>query len=146
MNACLPWFDADVSGAVVRLRRQARVACVCLFAVATIALPAGPASAQHASAPSAKPPVCVDVEVDGEHTLSYDCLSRQLSPTASPDSTVPGGTSVDKKSAAEALATQPSNRVGTFNLSTERNRFGSNWGKSVQPQRPAPPVPVPPGH
>jgi hypothetical protein len=33
--------------------------------------------------------------------------------------------------------------VGTFNYSAESIRFGSNWGKSVEPQRP-PPVPVVP--
>jgi hypothetical protein len=47
-------------------------------------------------------------------------------------------------SAAEAAANQPSNRVGTFNLSTEQNLFGSNWDKSATPQRPALPVAVPP--
>jgi hypothetical protein len=28
-------------------------------------------------------------------------------------------------------------KVGTFNESAERNRFGANWGKSAFPQRPA---------
>ncbi|WP_088505136.1 hypothetical protein [Burkholderia ubonensis] len=96
------------------------------------------AGAVHAQAgrPAAKP-VCVDVEVNGERALSYDCMSAQLKPKATPQA----GAS---QTAAEGLATAPSNRLGTFNLSTERNRFGTNWGKSATPQRPAQPVAVPP--
>jgi len=86
---------------------------------------------------SAGKPVCVDAEVNGQRALSYDCLATQLQPQPATDR----GAS---QSAAEAAAKQPSNRVGTFNLSTEQNRFGSNWGKSATPQRPAPPVAVPP--
>ncbi|WP_345891944.1 hypothetical protein [Burkholderia sp. Ap-962] len=81
--------------------------------------------------------MCVDVEVDGVRALSYDCLSRQLQSGAAPSA----GAS---QPASEDRARQPSNRIGTFNLSAERNRFGANWGKSVTPQRPALPVAVPP--
>ncbi|WGS45940.1 hypothetical protein LFL97_24960 [Burkholderia sp. JSH-S8] len=77
-------------------------------------------------------PVCVDAEVDGRRALSYDCLSAQLKPKGA------------SQAATEGLAKAPSNRLGTFNLSAERNRFGTNWGKSATPQRPAPPVAVPP--
>lgn len=110
--------------------------------VAAGLLPCGFAFAQ---VPPAAPPagqaakrVCVDVEVDGERTLSYDCLSQQLTPTTPPDAPA-------SQSAAQALANGPSNRVGTFNLSAERNRFGANWGKSITPQRPQPPQPAPIG-
>jgi hypothetical protein len=92
-------------------------------------------SATSAAAP--KKSVCVDAQVQGERALSYDCLSDQLKPNPAPSA----GAS---QTAAEGLAKSPSNRLGTFNLSTERNRFGSNWGKSATPQRPAPPVAVPP--
>jgi len=112
--------------------------------VAGMAL-AGMSQAQQAAHPadaagqpaSAGKSVCVDAEVNGQRALSYDCLSTQLQPKQTPEV----GAS---QSAAEAAAKQPSNRVGTFNLSTEKNRFGSNWGKSATPQRPAPPVSVPP--
>lgn len=150
MNLRLPRFVMYVSGvraAAASLWMRAGIVFICTLAV--IAFPSGPAFAQAASASSvssAKQPLCVDAEVDGVRSLSYDCLSRQLKPAATPEDATAGGTSVDRKSAAEALATQPSNRVGTFNLSAERNRFGSNWGKSAQPQRPAPPVAVPPVH
>lgn len=123
-----------------------RVGVTFIYTLAAIAFPSGPVFAQASSVSSARQTLCVDAEVDGVRSLSYDCLSRQLKPTATPEDATAGGTGVDRKSAAEALATQPSNRVGTFNLSAERNRFGSNWGKSAQPQRPAPPVAVPPVH
>jgi hypothetical protein len=86
---------------------------------------------------SAGKSVCVDAEVNGQRALSYDCLSTQLQPK-------PATSSGASQTPSEAAAQQPSNRVGTFNLSTEQNRFGSNWGKSATPQRPAPPVSVPP--
>jgi hypothetical protein len=81
--------------------------------------------------------VCVNAEIDGVRALSYDCLSQQLAP--SPTIAEPGSPA----NPAEALATASSNRSGTFNESAEHNRFGSNWGKSVTPQRPPPLVAVP---
>ncbi|WP_242411397.1 hypothetical protein [Burkholderia sp. A1] len=120
------------------------------FAQALVPVPALISSASSSSASSAssaasdtdaqaggKRGVCVDVEVDGVRALSYDCLSRQLQSGAAPSA----GAS---QPASEDRARQPSNRIGTFNLSAERNRFGANWGKSVTPQRPALPVAVPP--
>ncbi|WP_376691054.1 hypothetical protein [Burkholderia stagnalis] len=105
---------------------------------------AGAAHAQagHPPAAGSQPgaaakPVCVDAEVDGRRALSYDCLSAQLKPKGTPQA----GAS---QASTEGLAKAPSNRLGTFNLSAERNRFGTNWGKSATPQRPAPPVAVPP--
>ena len=109
-------------------------ACLLLAGVAH-AQDRPPAAGNPAAAPTR--PVCVDAEVDGRRALSYDCLSAQLKPSPTPEA----GAS---QTAAEGLATAPSNRLGTFNLSTEQNRFGANWGKSVTPQRPAPPVAVPP--
>ncbi|ALK34204.1 hypothetical protein [Burkholderia plantarii] len=104
-------------------------------------LPAAPAvqPEQARQDAGAKDPrsVCVEAEVDGVRALSYDCLSRQLQPPAAPAA----GAS---QPASSQLATQPSNRVGTFNLSAERNRFGNTWGKSVTPQRPGVPIVVPP--
>ena len=101
-----------------------------------------PSQAQsvHDAAPSGTPSkrVCVDVEVDDERTLSYDCLTQRLAPAAQPEIAA-------SQSAAQALANGPSNRVGTFNLSAERNRFGANWGKSPYPQRPQPAQGVPSG-
>lgn len=114
-----------------------------LIAAALLAfLPTGQACAQSApAAASAEVPskrVCVNAEVNGQVALSYDCLSQQLAPT--PTSAAQGSAG----NVAEGLATAPSNKVGTFNYSAESIRFGSNWGKSVEPQRPAPVPVVPP--
>ncbi|WP_114814924.1 hypothetical protein [Paraburkholderia kururiensis] len=93
-----------------------------------------------AEATSGTKPVCVDAEINGQRAPSIDCLNAQLRPKPSAADAAQGAS----PTAAEVNAKGPSNRVGTFNLSTERNRFGSNWGKSVTPQRPAAPVNVPP--
>ncbi|KVS34203.1 hypothetical protein LGN07_10620 [Burkholderia cepacia] len=114
----------------MKMRRSAIATIVCLL-VAT------GTHAQGGRAAAATKPVCVDAEVDGKRALSYDCLSQQLKPKADPQA---GASQTD----AERLSKQPSNRLGTFNLSTERNRFGSNWGRSVTPQRPDAPVAVSP--
>ncbi|AXF23124.1 hypothetical protein CUJ89_21945 [Burkholderia pyrrocinia] len=126
----------------MKKRRNGIATIVCLL-LAAGAHAQGSRAAASAPAPapaspgSAAKPVCVDAEVDGKRALSYDCLSRQLKPKAEPQ---PGASQTD----SERLSKQPSNRLGTFNLSTERNRFGSNWGRSVTPQRPDAPVAVPP--
>jgi hypothetical protein len=118
----------------------------------TITIPAaGPAgstgtsSASNASGATSKTSstnkrVCVNAEIDGVRALSYDCLSQQLAPT--PAVAEPGNPA-NPANPAEALANASSNRSGTFNESAEHNRFGSNWGNSVTPQRPPPLVAVP---
>src|ERR1700761_8615997 len=87
-------------------------------------IPASAPEAASTGAPSKR--VCVNVEVNGQTALSYDCLSQQLAPT-----TVQVSGDADAGNIAKSLATAPSNRVGTFNYSAESIRFGSNWGKSV---------------
>ena len=125
----------------MKMRRSGIATIVCLLlatgAQARAARGASAAAPAPASPGSATKPVCVDAEVDGKRALSYDCLSQQLKPKADPQA---GASQTD----AERLSKQPSNRLGTFNLSTERNRFGSNWGRSTTPQRPDAPVAVPP--
>ncbi|MBJ9965294.1 hypothetical protein LGM43_05715 [Burkholderia seminalis] len=120
----------------MKTRRNGFATIACLLLAAGAHAQAGHAPAPASPGSSAKP-VCVDAEVDGRRALSYDCLSRQLTPRAEPQA---GASQAD----SERLSKQPSNRLGTFNLSTERNRFGSNWGRSVTPQRPDAPVAVPP--
>lgn len=119
-------------------RSQAAPICHCLLILALSICATSDARAQDRSAvpDSVSKPVCVDAEVDGVRALSYDCLNRQLTPSATSRAPV-------ALNPAEALATGPSNQVGTFNYSAESNRFGSNWGKSVFPQRPALPQAVP---
>ncbi|WP_175872250.1 hypothetical protein [Burkholderia sp. BCC0397] len=128
----------------MKMRRNGIAAIACLLLAAGVQAQSSragvgaPASAGPGSgSDSAAKPVCVDAEVDGKRALSYDCLSEQLKPKAEPQA---GASQTD----SERLSKQPSNRLGTFNLSTEKNRFGSNWGRSVTPQRPDAPVAVPP--
>ncbi|AWV03659.1 hypothetical protein DM992_31135 [Burkholderia sp. JP2-270] len=126
----------------MKMRRNGIATIVCLLLAAGAHAQGGHAAASAAMPAPAGPgsaakPVCVDAEVDGKRALSYDCLSQQLKPKAEPQA---GASQAD----SERLSKQPSNRLGTFNLSTERNRFGSNWGRSVTPQRPDAPVAVPP--
>lgn len=118
-------------------RWKGHMAFACLWLASVAHAQGGQPPAAGSQPASATKPVCVDAEVDGKRALSYDCLSAQLKPTATPEA----GAS---QTAAEGLAKAPSNRLGTFNLSAEQNRFGANWGKSVIPQRPAQPVAVPP--
>lgn len=120
----------------MKRRRNGIATIVCLL-LAAGAHAQGSRAAAPANAGLATKPVCVDAEVDGKRALSYDCLSQQLKPKAEPQT---GASQTD----SERLSKQPSNRLGTFNLSTEQNRFGSNWGRSVTPQRPDAPVAVPP--
>src|SRR5579863_4093577 len=80
------------------------VVAACLLPGFTFAQtpPASPSAGQ------ASKRVCVDVEVDGERALSYDCLSQQLAPA-----TPPAAAAAASQSAAQALANGPSNRAGT---------------------------------
>ncbi|AOJ43510.1 hypothetical protein WJ23_31295 [Burkholderia lata] len=132
----------------MKMRRSGIATIVCLLlatgahaqggrAAASAASAASAAAPAPASPGSAAKPVCVDAEVDGKRALSYDCLSQQLKPKADPQTSA-------SQTDSERLSKQPSNRLGTFNLSTERNRFGSNWGRSTTPRRPDVPVAVPP--
>ncbi|MFX1738602.1 hypothetical protein PXJ20_19270 [Paraburkholderia sp. A1RI_3L] len=123
-------------------RMGAMLVCAALSAAAVpVRLVHAQASrATAADAASSTKPVCVDAEINGQRAPSIDCLNAQLRPKPNAAEAAQAAS----PTAAEANAKGPSNRVGTFNLSTERNRFGSNWGKSVTPQRPAAPVNVPP--
>ena len=78
--------------------------------------------------PPATHQTCVDVQVGSAQ--SYDCLNQQLqgaareAPRFSSDTSAPYG------------AASPSNVTGQFNEGATRNRLGSNFGKSVTPERP----------
>jgi hypothetical protein len=115
-----------------------------LFAMALLAsvasLPAwaaDPAAPAQATAAQADDKSCIDVDVNGTHTPSYDCLSQQLAPKQPPGNVEsPGLSSSD-------IANRPSNQIGLYNQSATRIRMGNNFGKSVFPQRPPPPAPSP---
>ncbi len=71
---------------------------------------------------------CVDVEVNGNRLLSYECLSRMMAATNTPASPT---------LATDDPRTVSSNKVvGQYNFSALGHRMGSNLGVSVQPFRP----------
>jgi hypothetical protein len=92
------------------------------------ALTLASATAQAQQAPATQD-TCVDVQVG--NAQSYNCLNQQLqqalrnAPRFSSDTNAPYN------------ANSPSNVTGQFNESATRNRLGSNFGKSVTPERPA---------
>ncbi|AKC69673.1 hypothetical protein [Pandoraea oxalativorans] len=82
---------------------------------------------------------CADVEVNGQRSPSYDCLTNQLQPAPAPDSgRAPGLES-------EEIANKPSNQIGgQINWSATSHRMGNSFGNSPTPQRPAAPPPSAP--
>jgi hypothetical protein len=85
---------------------------------------------------------CIDVQVDGYRTPSYDCLSKQMTPPQ------PAGSRSDPGQASGWVANAPSNQVGLYNQSSTSIRMGNTFGKSAFPQARPAPVPPPPfrGH
>lgn len=82
---------------------------------------------------------CVDVEVNGQRSPSYDCLTNQLQPASAPGSGHAPGLE------SEAIANKPSNQIGgQFNWSATSQRMGNSFGNSATPQRPAAPPPSAP--
>jgi len=82
---------------------------------------------------------CVEVEVNGMRSPSYDCLTDKLKPAASA-----AGASPVKQMGSEEIAQRPGNQLGVFNWSATSQRMGNNFGKSATPQRPATPAPTSP--
>ncbi|SNU82502.1 hypothetical protein PSP20601_04509 [Pandoraea sputorum] len=82
---------------------------------------------------------CVDVEVNGQRSPSYDCLTNQLQPASVPGSGRAPGL------ASEEIANKPGNQIGgQFNWSATSQRMGNNFGNSATPQRPSAPPPSAP--
>ncbi|VVE90723.1 hypothetical protein [Pandoraea bronchicola] len=91
--------------------------------------------------PAAQPRAgCVDVEVNGQRSPSYDCLTNQLQPASSP---LAGGRAPGLES--EDIANKPGNQIGgQFNWSATSQRMGNTFGNSATPQRPDAPPPAAP--
>jgi hypothetical protein len=102
-----------------------------------LAADATPAKADAAASAKTAQDSCIDVEVDGYRTPSYDCLSKQMAPVQT------GGPRQDPGQASGWVANAPSNQVGLFNQASTSNRMGNTFGTSVYPQRPAPAAPPP---
>jgi len=79
---------------------------------------------------------CVDVQVGNERLPDYDCINRQLRIQAEHAHTI-------APLAAPPVDIQSSVTVGTANTAAAQQMLGNAFGKSAQPQRPAPPAFVP---
>lgn len=80
---------------------------------------------------------CVDVQVGNERVADLECLNRQFRQRVEREHAVPPvSPPIDARSSSTA--------VGTANQAAAQQMMGSAFGKSAQPQRPPPPVFVPP--
>ena len=82
---------------------------------------------------------CVEVEVNGQRAPSMSCLNEKLLPISNTLNRQPPALS-----GAEATVQRPSNQLGLYNRAALEHRMGNAFGKSVTPQRPAPPPPASP--
>jgi hypothetical protein len=108
------------------------------LAAAAWAAMAGPGAAQQSglvlngsAAPAGK--TCVQVEVAGQTASALNCLNQELQDQA----LAAQGTALP---AAPLGAGSPSNAVGVFNQFGVAEQYGKNFGLSVHPYRPPPPV------
>lgn len=92
-----------------------------------------------AQAEANETPSCVEVEVNGQRTRSFDCLTQKLLPTTA-SAQKPSSSSV----ASETIVERPSNQLGLFNRSATSQRMGNTFGTSVYPQRPVAQKPASP--
>ncbi|OVZ57918.1 hypothetical protein CDO44_16185 [Pigmentiphaga sp. NML080357] len=107
-----------------------RKSFVSLAALLAAHLFAGAASAADAAPASS----CIEVEVNGQRSPSYGCLTQKLQPTPAPRNLE--GT---PELASEAIVQRSSNQLGLFNRAATANRMGNTFGTSVYPQRPPAP-------
>jgi hypothetical protein len=82
----------------------------------------------HVEAPS---PSCVDVQVEGARSISFDCLNAKLKAEAQQQSDA-APTVTAKDIAGNGAPTT----VGTFSYTGTSIRMGNTFGKSAFPQRP----------
>lgn len=104
---------------------------VSLAALIGAAFLAGAAAASEAAPP---PSSCIEVEVNGQRSPSYGCLTQKLQPTP-----VPRNMEGAPELASEAIVQRSSNQLGLFNRAATANRMGNTFGTSVYPQRPPAP-------
>jgi hypothetical protein len=79
---------------------------------------------------------CVDVQIGNDRVLDFDCLNRQFRLQADRQHTAVTPT-------APIGAGSSSTSVGTANQAAAQQMMGNAFGKSAQPQRPAPQTFVP---
>jgi hypothetical protein len=79
-------------------------------------------------------PSCVDVQVEGAHSLSFDCLNQSLKDAAQQQSDTAPAVSAKDVTGSGAPTT-----VGTFSYTGTSIRMGNAFGHSATPQRPPAP-------
>ncbi|WP_231908159.1 MULTISPECIES: hypothetical protein [unclassified Cupriavidus] len=139
-------IDMTMEDAMIKRTGKGWRHCAIGAALAGSALAAGAASAPAARELETREEVaghaagCVEVEVNGMRSPSYDCLTDKLKPAASA-----AGARPPRQPESEAIAQRPGNQLGVFNWSATSQRMGNTFGTSVTPQRPAaspPPSPL----
>jgi len=110
--------------------------CSAVALAATVA-----ASIGAVAAPITLPPVkveaspsCVDVQVEGAHSLSFECLNQSLKDAAQQQSDTAPAVSAKDVTGSGAPTT-----VGTFSYTATSIRMGNAFGHSAIPQRPPAP-------
>jgi hypothetical protein len=79
-------------------------------------------------------PFCLSKpDAKGTRNLSFDCLNAELKEGAEVEAQVPGF------KAADAAGRGNPEKLGTFSYTATQIRMGSNFGKSVKPERPPAP-------
>jgi hypothetical protein len=82
----------------------------------------------------ASSPSCVDVQVEGARSLSFDCLNQELKDAAQQQNeTAP------TVSAKDVTGSGAPTQVGTFSYTGTSIRMGNAFGHSATPQRPPAP-------
>jgi hypothetical protein len=75
---------------------------------------------------------CVEVEIGGQKATGLNCLNQQLKHEVDRLQATPTIAPLDARSAAV--------HVGGFSETAMSEQYGKNFGKSVVPFRPAPPI------
>jgi hypothetical protein len=75
---------------------------------------------------------CVEVEIGGQKSTGLDCLNQKLKQETNNVQPIGNIPPLD--------ASSPAVKVGGFSQTAVSQQFGQNFGKSVVPFRPAPPV------
>lgn len=102
---------------------------LCAGASLAVAEPLAQGGATPGGATQAGP--CVDVQIGNDRTLDFDCLNRQFRLQADRQQ-------MAATPAAPIGAGSSSTAVGTANQAAAQQMMGNAFGKSSQPQRPAP--------
>lgn len=78
-------------------------------------------------------PSCMNAEVNGYRSQSYECLGQLMAAPEDPRH------KADSRLSSERIIQRQPNQLGLFNQAATRLRMGSNFGNAVTPQLPTTP-------